>query len=120
MRLAAGGGLAPATLHLDQRADAVHAVADHAGRMADGRGYHRVADHHDAQVLPWVVALQQHAAIEAAGAFDGVCHRLYTAQVDGHALALLAVHRLDHQRAMFGEEGCILLGAAGLALRRLA
>ncbi|MNO96912.1 hypothetical protein D3C76_886030 [compost metagenome] len=96
------------------------AVADHLGGSADGRGHHFVADHHDAQVAAAVVALQQHAAVELAGALDGRLDVLGAAQVDGDALALLAIHRLDHQCAVFGEERGILLRAAGQALLRLA
>ena len=118
--LATGGGLAPAALGIDQVADAVAAVAQHLGGAADGRGDHFVADHQDAQVAARVEAFQQHATVEHPGALDGFLDFAGGAQVDRDALALLAVHRLDHQASVFGEEGCVLLGAAGQALGRQA
>lgn len=116
----AGGGLAPAALRLDQLADAVPTVADHRGGTTDGGGHHLVADHQHAQVVAGVVALQQHARIEMAGGLDGLLDLFRGAQVHRHALALLAVHRLDHQRTVLGEERGVFLRAAGQALLRLA
>ncbi len=66
-----------------------------------------------------MVALQQHAAVELAGVFDGGLDLFAVRQVHRHALALLAVHRLDHQRAVLGEEGGVVRGAGGQALLRL-
>lgn len=96
------------------------AVADHRGGTTDGGGHHLVANHQHAQVVAGVVALQQHARIEMAGGLDGLLDLFRGAQVHRHALALLAVHRLDHQRTVLGEERGVFLRAAGQALLWLA
>ncbi|MCY1519993.1 hypothetical protein D9M68_547590 [compost metagenome] len=113
---AAGGGLTTAALRVDQVADAVATVADHFGWSADGSGDHLETDHHDAQVEAFVKAFQQHAVVERLGALDGGLHLGRRAQVDRHPLALLAIHRLDYQAAVFGEERGVVFGAAGQAL----
>src|SRR5690606_16555987 len=118
--LATGGGLTTAALSVDQFADAVETIADDLGRSTDRCGHYLVADHQDAQIIAFVIALQQHALIEYAGAFDGFLHFNCRTQVDRHTLALLAIHRLDHYRPVLGEEGGIVFGAARQALGRHA
>ncbi len=96
------------------------AVADHFGGAANGGGDHCETDHHDAQVAAWVKTFQQHTAVERLCAFDGGLHLGRGAQIDRHALALLAVHRLDHQAAMLGEKRRVVFRAAGQTLGRQA
>ena len=96
------------------------AIANDFGRAADGRGHHLVADHQHAQVVAFVITLQQHALVEHAGTLDGFLHLARRAQINCHALALFTVDRLDHHRAMLGEKGGIVFGATGQALRRYA
>ena len=67
-----------------------------------------------------MVALQQHPAVVLAGALDRFLHLGTVTQVHRHAHALLAIHRLDHHAAMFGEEGGVLLRRASQPLRRQA
>ena len=72
--------------------------------LAHGGGHHLVVDDDDAQVLPFAEPFEQHALAEAAGVLDRGLHLLDRGEVDRDALALLAVHRLHHDGAVFAQD----------------
>ena len=80
-----------------QLLDAVHAVADHMRRIAPGGGHQAVAHHQHAVVLTGQEALN-HRRADLGGHPVGHLQVLAALDVDGHALALVAVQRLDHHR----------------------
>ena len=83
---------------LDQFAHGVRSVADHQRRIAARGGHQLVTDHQEAVVDAGQEALDQDfLAVMARIAVAG--HDLFARlDVDGHALALVAVERLDHDR----------------------
>ena len=82
---------------LDQLAHGVLAVADHLRRIAARRGDQPVADHQQAEVVAGKVFLHHHRA-DLDGRVVGRIQMLARVDVDRHALALVAVARLDHHR----------------------
>ncbi|MDT4844136.1 hypothetical protein FQZ97_780810 [compost metagenome] len=83
---------------LDQRAHGVHAVAGHLRRVA-ARGRHQLlADHQQAEVMAGDVALDDHVGADVRSDLVGRHHFLAGADAHRHALALVAVARLDHHR----------------------
>ncbi|MNJ55561.1 hypothetical protein D3C77_510630 [compost metagenome] len=116
--LTAGGGLAPAALRFDQRPHRQLAVTDHLRRVANRGGHDVKADDHDAQVQARVEAFEQHAAVEAPGVFHCPIDFFKGGQVDGHPLALFAIQRLDHHRAVVFQKGQVIVGVARQLLGR--
>jgi hypothetical protein len=112
---ARGGGAAPADLG-DELAHRAAAVADDLGRPADGRRHQLEADHDEPQVLAARERFHQHPVAHP----PGVLHRRRDrfGRVDAHrdAAPLLAARRLDHQRAVLGEEALDLGGILGFQL----
>ncbi|MCY1359470.1 hypothetical protein D9M69_460420 [compost metagenome] len=104
---------------LDQRAHGVHAVAGHLRRVA-ARGRHQLlADHQQAEVMAGDVALDDHVGADVRSDLVGRHHFLAGADAHRHALALVAVTRLDHHRGVdFLRGGPGLLGAAHRAAQR--
>ena len=82
---------------VDQLAHRVHAVADHVGRIAAGRGHQLVADHQQAVIAAGQELLDHHGA-DLVGRLVGHLQMLAGGDVHRHALALVAVQRLDHDR----------------------
>jgi hypothetical protein len=84
---------------LDQLANAVHAVADDQRRIAAGSGDQLVADDQQAVVVARQVTLDEHFVADFEGDRVGGFNLLAGGQIDGHALALVAILRLDDHRA---------------------
>ena len=82
---------------IDQLVHRVHAVAHHLRRLATGGGHQLVAHYQQAEVAARQEALDQHFAMFGGGAKGDieVCARR---DIDRHALALVAVLRLEHDR----------------------
>ena len=96
------------------------AVSNHLGRVTDRCRHHFEADHHDAQVQTRVIAFEQYPAVEALSLLDGLVDLLQSAQVDCDTLALFAIHRLDHHRAVLFEKSQVVIGITGQLLNRHA
>ena len=90
-----GAALGIGVDHVDQLTHGVHAVAQHLRRIAPGSGHHAVAHHQQPVIAARQEALDHHLA-------DLGCHAVGHVElfargdVDGDALALVAVLRLDH------------------------
>ena len=96
--------LAPARVEVDQinqLAHGVQRVAQHLGRLAPGGGNQLVTHHQQAKVVAGQKALDHHRAVFDGGGIS-LAERGAVADVDRHALALVAVLRLDdHRQANF-------------------
>ena len=97
------GGVAVAAARVevdlvDQLAHGGDAVADHLRRIAAGGGDQFVAHHQQAEIVTGQVALDHDVVAEFAGGDKSGRHLLLGGDVDGDALALVAVLRLDHHR----------------------
>jgi hypothetical protein len=84
---------------LDQFPQRAHAVAGDARRTPVRRRGDAVAGDEHAIVAPADVALDDHVAAVAARELEGGRHLLGRRAVHGHALALVAVERLEGGRA---------------------
>src|SRR5450830_728239 len=103
---------------VDQFAHGVHAVTDHLGRVAPGRCHQAIAHHQQAEVIAGQVLLDQHFA-DVGGGLVGQVQMGAVDDVDGHALALVAVLRLEHHRQADFEGGRPgVVGAGGRAAQR--
>ena len=92
--------LATARVQVDlghQFAHGVLAVADHQRRVAPGSGDQLVAHHQQAEVVAGQVFLDHHAAVLGRGVVGDV-EMAALGDAHRHALALVAVLRLDHHR----------------------
>jgi len=78
-----------------QLAHGVHAITHHMGRIATGGSHQLVTHHQQAEVMPRQVALHHDLAILGRH-LEGQRQMLVRDDVDGHALALVAIARLDH------------------------
>ena len=122
------GGVAVATARIavdlfHQLAHGVLAVADHLWRFAPRGGDQLVAHHQQAVVVARQVALDQDIFAEARGGGEAGVELLAGGDVDRHALALVAVLRLDHHRqADFqgGGPGIVRIGDAATLRHRHA
>ena len=91
---------------LHQFFHAVHAVAHDARGIAAGGGHQLVADHQQTKVVAGQVALYQDVVVKFASGVKCGVQVVLVVDVDGHALALVAVFGLDdHGQANF-KSGC--------------
>ena len=83
---------------LDQLLDRALAVADDAARHAQGRRFELAVDDQQAMVEALDHLLHQHAVREFLRDVVGDLKFVFVAHVHGHALAVIAVDRLEHDR----------------------
>ncbi|MNS83234.1 hypothetical protein D3C72_1170160 [compost metagenome] len=103
---------------VDQLAHGGAAVANHLRRIAARGGHEAVAHHQQAEVEAGQEFLDHHLAVHG-GRVVGRIQLLARGDVHRHALALVAVLRLDHDRqADFFRGGPAVVGAAHGAAQR--
>ncbi len=98
--------------NVDQLAHRVRAVADDQRRVAPGRCHQFVADDQQAKIVARHIALHQDVVAVRFGGGIGSADLFARGDVDGDALALVAVPGLDHDRqADFVGRGPGIVGA---------
>ncbi len=114
--------VAAARVGVDQGHQLAHAglaVADHHRRVAPRGGHEVLADHQQAEIAARQIALDHDVVAKARGVGVAGDHLLARAQVHRHALALVAVTRLDdHRQADFQRRRPGVLGAGHRAPQR--
>ena len=102
-----------------QFTDGVAAITRHIGRLTTRRCHQLVANHQQAIVVAGNVALKQDFFAEFGSGCVSCFQLLARRNVDGHALALIAILGLDHHRqADFASGGPGVFGGVHLASHR--